>query len=57
MCVLYGYYSEVVRCAMYEEMCLDIFCEEITHRFKQDLKNGVPMPYCPSNQLSLVAGR
>lgn len=54
---LYGYYSAGDRCAMYHEMCHALHGVEHTHRYRQDIENGVPMPYCPSNQLSLVAGR
>ena len=54
---LYGYYSAGDRCSMYHEMCHAMHGEGHTHRYEQDLANGVPMPYCPSNQISLVAGR
>lgn len=41
------------RCAMNHELCHAKHGAGHTDRYLQELKDGVPMPYCPQNQLTL----
>ncbi len=45
------------RCAMNHELCHAKHGSGHTDRYLQELKDGVPMPYCPSNQLSLKVAK
>jgi hypothetical protein len=47
-----AYYWVGDRCAMNHELCHVKHGTGHTERYDKDLKNGVPMPYCPVNQLS-----
>jgi len=48
-----AYYRVGDKCAKNHELCHAIHGTEHTERYKQQLESGVPMPYCPSNQLKL----
>lgn len=47
-----AYYSVGDRCAMNHELCHAKHGPGHTERYVKELQDGVPMPYCPSNQLS-----
>jgi hypothetical protein len=47
-----AYYGVGDRCAMNHELCHVKHGTGHTERYDNDLKNGIPMPYCPVNQLS-----
>ena len=46
-----AFYSVGDRCAMYHEICHARHGPNHTERYLRDLANGIPMPYCPNNQL------
>lgn len=46
-----AYYRVGDHCAMNHELCHAIHGSRHTSRYLRDLQNGVPMPYCPGNQL------
>jgi hypothetical protein len=46
-----AYYSVGDRCAKYHEMCHAMHGGGHTERYERELENGIPMPYCPQNQL------
>lgn len=48
-----AYYWVGDRCAMNHELCHAKHGTGHTERYMQDLERGVPMPYCPTNQLKL----
>lgn len=48
-----AYYSMGDQCAMNHELCHAKHGPGHTERYLQELKDGIPMPYCPRNQLSL----
>lgn len=47
------YYWVGDRCALNHELCHAKHGSGHTDRYLQEVKDGVPMPYCPQNQLSL----
>lgn len=47
-----AFYSVGDRCAMNHELCHAKHGSGHTERYVKELRDGVPMPYCPSNQLS-----
>ena len=51
--ILNAYYWVGDRCAMNHEICHAKHGPGHTERYLQELKDGVPMPYCPRNQLRL----
>lgn len=48
-----AYYWVGDRCAMNHELCHAKHGTGHTERYMDELKRGVPMPYCPTNQLKL----
>ena len=50
-----AYYWVGDRCAMNHELCHAKHGPGHTERYVRELRDGVPMPYCPPNQLSLKA--
>lgn len=49
-----AYYWVGDRCAMNHELCHAKHGTGHTERYLQDLESGVPMPYCPTNQLKMA---
>ncbi|MDT8320698.1 MAG: hypothetical protein RQ826_09270 [Xanthomonadales bacterium] len=47
-----AYYRDGDRCAMNHELCHAKHGVEHTVRYLDELAAGVPMPYCPNNQLA-----
>jgi hypothetical protein len=50
-----AYYRAGDHCAMNHELCHAIHGSRHTSRYLRDLRNGVPMPYCPENQLAFTS--
>ncbi len=50
--VVSAFYRVGDHCAMNHELCHAIHGPGHTSRYLRDLRNGVPMPYCPENQLT-----
>ncbi len=50
-----AYYRVGDHCAMNHELCHAIHGPGHTPRYLRDLRNGVPMPYCPENQLTHIS--
>lgn len=47
-----AYYRDGDRCAMNHELCHARHGVEHTGRYLEELALGIPMPYCPRNQLA-----
>lgn len=48
-----AYFRVGDHCAKSHELCHALHGRKHTARYEHDLRNGVPMPYCPRNQLGI----